>query len=72
MRPKARGLALNGGPPGWLHESDPAGVILNVIDGPYRLSFPYHYQLSMTKAAQLRADEIPSYCFIINVHYHPS
>jgi len=28
MRPTARGLAQHGGPPGWLEESDPAGVIL--------------------------------------------
>jgi hypothetical protein len=38
---KARGLAQHGGPPGWLEESDPAGVILYVMDGPYRLPFPY-------------------------------
>jgi hypothetical protein len=25
MRPKARGLAQHGGPPGWLEEIDPAG-----------------------------------------------
>ncbi len=25
----------------WLEESDPAGVILFVMDGPYRLPFPY-------------------------------
>jgi hypothetical protein len=25
----------------WLEESDPAGVILYEMDGPYRLSFPY-------------------------------
>jgi hypothetical protein len=25
MRPKARGLAQNAGPPGWLEKSDPAG-----------------------------------------------
>jgi hypothetical protein len=41
MRPKARGLAQHGGPPGWLEESDPAGVILYVMDGPQSLSFPY-------------------------------
>jgi hypothetical protein len=41
MRPKARGLAQHGGPPGWLEESDPAGFILYVMDGPYRLPFPY-------------------------------
>ncbi len=40
MRPKARVLAQNGGPPGGLEESDPAGVILYVMDGPYRLPFP--------------------------------
>ncbi len=28
MRPKARGLAQHGGPPGWLEESDPSGGIL--------------------------------------------
>jgi hypothetical protein len=41
MRPKAIGLAQHGGPPGWLEESDPAGVILYVMDGPFRLPFPY-------------------------------
>jgi hypothetical protein len=34
MRPKARRLAQHGGPPGWLEESDPAGVILHVRDVP--------------------------------------
>jgi hypothetical protein len=34
MRPKARGLAQRSGPPGWLDESGPAGVILYVIGGP--------------------------------------
>jgi hypothetical protein len=38
---KARGLAQHGGPPGWLEESDPAGVILHVMDGTDRLSFLY-------------------------------
>ncbi len=36
-----RGLAQHGGPPGWLEESDPTGVILYVMDGPYRLSLQY-------------------------------
>ncbi len=40
MRPKARGLAQHGGPPGWLEESDPTGVFLYVMDGPYRPPFP--------------------------------
>jgi hypothetical protein len=35
VRPKARWLAQHGGPPGWLEESDPAGVIL-----PYRTGCP--------------------------------
>jgi hypothetical protein len=37
MRPKARGLAQRGGPPG----CDLASVILYVMDGPHRLPFPY-------------------------------
>jgi hypothetical protein len=41
MRPKARGLALHGSLPSWLEESDPVGVILYVMDGPYRLPFLY-------------------------------
>jgi hypothetical protein len=36
-----RGLAHHGGLPSWLEERDPAGVILSVMDGPYRLPFPY-------------------------------
>jgi hypothetical protein len=40
MRPKARGLAQYDSPPGWLEESDPAGVILYMMDGPYHLPFP--------------------------------
>jgi hypothetical protein len=34
MRPKARGLAQHGGPPGYLEEIDPVGVMLYVMDGP--------------------------------------
>ncbi len=51
MRPNARGLVQRGGPPGWLEESDPAGVILYVMDGPYRLPLPY--RVALTGAAQL-------------------
>ncbi len=41
MRPKTRGLNHHGGPPGWLVENDPAGVILYVMDGPsYRTGCP--------------------------------
>ncbi len=41
MRPKARELSQQGGPFGWLEESDQASVILYVMDGPCRLPFPY-------------------------------
>jgi hypothetical protein len=35
---EAGGLAQHGGPHSWLEESDPAkGVILYVMDGPFRL-----------------------------------
>ncbi len=41
MRPKAiEGWPNMAAPPGWLEESDPAGVILYVVDGPYPLPFP--------------------------------
>ncbi len=42
MRLKARRLAQHGGFPGRSEESDPAGVILYVMDGPSHLAFPYH------------------------------
>jgi hypothetical protein len=51
MRPKARGLAQHGGPPGWLEESDP---ILYVIDAGLFRTVP----VALTGAAQLRADGI--------------
>jgi hypothetical protein len=41
MWPKARGLVQHSSSPGWLEDSDPAGVILYVMEGPYRLPFPY-------------------------------
>jgi hypothetical protein len=64
MRPKARGLAQHGGPPGWLEKSDPEGVILYLMDGPNRLSFPYLDVVALTRPVQLEADGISS-CFII-------
>ncbi len=54
-------MAQYGGPPGWLEESYPAGVILYVMDGPYCLPFPYRTAVVLTGAAQLRA----------HVHNHP-
>jgi hypothetical protein len=47
--PKARGLAQHG----WLEESYSAGVILYVMDGRYRLPFPYRTPVALTGAAQL-------------------
>jgi hypothetical protein len=49
MRPKARELTQHGGLParhaaklaGRLEESDPAGVILYMMDGPYRQAFSH-------------------------------
>ncbi len=41
MRPKARGMVQLGGPPGRVVESDPAGVILYVMDCPSCQPFPY-------------------------------
>jgi len=55
MRPKARGQTQHGGPPGWLEDSDPAGVILYVMDGPYRLLF-HAVPVALKGAAKLRAD----------------
>jgi hypothetical protein len=49
-----RGLGQHGGPPGWLEESDPAGVILYVVDGAYHLPFPY--RTGALELPKLRAD----------------
>jgi hypothetical protein len=39
-------------------ESDPAGVILCVMDGPYRLLFPYRTAVALTRAAQCPCCEL--------------
>ena len=44
MRPKARGLAQHGGPPGCLEKSDLAGGILFVTDG-LSAAFSISYRL---------------------------
>ncbi len=36
-----RGLAQHGSPHSWLEKSDPAGVILYVMDAAHRLPIPY-------------------------------
>ena len=71
MRPQARGLAQHGGPPGWLEESDPAVVILYVMDVPDTACLFRTVLVALTGAAQLRADGISSCCYIVNVHNHP-
>jgi hypothetical protein len=74
MRPKARKLARQGSPPGWLEESDPGGVIWYVRDGravpPIR--FPYGTAVALTGTALLRDDGISSCCYTLNVHIRPS
>ncbi len=72
MRPEARGLVQHGGPPGWPEESDPAGVILYVMDGPYRLPFPYCTGCPDKSCPVPSCELIFSWCYIINVHNHPS
>jgi hypothetical protein len=64
MRPKARGLTQHGGPPGWLEESDSAGAILFVMDGPYTLPFLYHTGCPNRSC--------PGVSYIVNVRNHPS
>ncbi len=66
-----RGLAQHGGLPGRLEESDPAGVILYLMDGPYRLPFRT-VPVVLIGDAQLRSDGISRCCYIVNVHNHPS
>ncbi len=66
MRLKARELTQHGGPPGWLEESDPTGVILYVMRAvPPTFSVPYKF------AFQFRADGISICCYIVYVHNHP-
>jgi hypothetical protein len=71
MRPKDRGLAQYGGTPGWLEESDLAGVILYVMTGRTACLFRT-VPVALTGAAQLRADGIYICCYIINVLNLPS
>ncbi len=60
MSPKARGLALYGGPPGSLEESGPADVILNVMDGGRSACLFRTIPVALTGAAQLQDDGISS------------
>jgi len=72
MSPKARGLAQHGGLPGWLEESEPAGIILYLMDGLYTAYLFRIVPVALTGAAHLWADGISSYCSIVNVFNHPS
>ncbi len=73
MRPKTRGLAQHGGPPGWLGESDPAGVILNVVWTGGRTACLFRtVPVAQKGAAQLLADGIYRCCYFANVHSCPS
>jgi hypothetical protein len=59
MRPKARGMAQHGGPPGCLEKSDLAGGILYVMDG--RIGCLFHtVPVALTGSVQLRANGISS------------
>ncbi len=63
-----RGLAHHGGPPGWLEESDPAGVLLYVMDVPCR-----NARLFRTVSVALTgAVGIFSCCYIANLDNNPS
>jgi hypothetical protein len=71
MSLKARGLAQHGGLRGWLEESDPAGVILHVVDGPYRLPFPYRTGCPDRSCPAAR-DEFPSAVTVYSKCTQPS
>ncbi len=68
MRPKARGLAQHGGPPGWLKESDLAGVILYALLSAISVL----YRLPWQKLPSCEQMGISSCCNLVNVHNHPS
>ncbi len=59
-----RGLAQHGGLPGWLEESDPAGVILNVMDVLIACLF-CTVPVALTVAAQLGSDGISRCCYTV-------
>ncbi len=70
MRPKARRLAQHGGPTGCLEESDQAGVLVYVIDGPYLLPFPYSTGYQWQELPSCLLMEFPA--AVVNVHNYPS
>jgi hypothetical protein len=72
MRPKARGQAQHGGPPGcgWRRVSRQVWFC-TWWTGRTACLFRT-VPVALTGAAQLRADGISSRCYIVNVHNHPS
>jgi hypothetical protein len=68
MRLKARGLAYHGGPPGWLEERDPAGVILYVMDGLYSTACLFR----TLPVAPIGAAQLLLYINVHILHNHPS
>jgi hypothetical protein len=71
MMLKARGLAQNGGLPGWLKESNPAGLILYEMDG-LSACLVFTVPIALTGGAHLPAVGISSFCYIANIHSHLS
>ncbi len=59
-RPKARGLAQHGGPPGWLEESNQAGVILYVIARAVPPAFSILHRLPWQKLLRCKLMEFPA------------
>ncbi len=51
---------------GRLRESDPAGVICTVMDG-----IPDRILSALLGAAQMQADGIPSFCYVVKVQHQP-
>jgi len=60
MRPKTRDLTQHGGPPGWLEEGDPAGVILYVMDGAIPPAFSVPYRLYRQELPSCKMMEFPA------------
>jgi hypothetical protein len=59
MWPKARRLAHHGGPPSWLKESDPADVILYMMDRTILPAFSVPYRLPSQELPSCELMEFP-------------
>jgi hypothetical protein len=70
MRPKARGLAHHGDPPGWLEESDPAGVICTWWTGCTACLFLYRTGCP-DRSCPAASWWNSSCCYVVNVHNNP-